>query len=232
MTDEVMGALTLKVVPSGKFDVYGIPTMRQCYGDNGYSVMRDSTDSVLIFNNYLRRPTYPVVKNYALRLYELDRTIDVNVSAQKTPVLVLCDENERLSLENIYAKYTGNQPVIFGKKTLNPEQITVLTTGAPYVSDKLYELKVSLFNEALTMLGIVNVSIEKKERLLSDEVMRSMGGTFASRTSALSMRDTACDEINDMFGLDVQVVFRSEETDNRPMTSDVESDVEGGSLYE
>lgn len=223
--DEVVGDLTLKVTAGGKLDVYGIPTQRTAYGDNGYSVMVNPANSVLIFNNYKQKPTFPVITNYAMRLYELDRTIDVNVNAQKTPVLILCDENERLSMENLYNQFTGNRPVIFGKKGLSLDNFEVLKTDAPYVSDKIYDLKTQLFNECMTLLGIANVSIEKRERLVTDEVNRSMGGTYANRMAYMTMREKAADSINKMFGTNITVKFREDTVQEESMddTEDYES---------
>ena len=217
--DEVMGDLTLKVTLGGRLGVYGIPVEYTGYGNNGYSIKLDPTNSVLIFNSYKRKPTFQVIQNYAMRLYELDRTIDVNCNAQKTPVLIVCDENERLSFENLYTQYEGNRPVIFGKKGLSVDNFEVLKTDAPYVSDKLYNLKVNIFNEALTLLGISNVSIEKRERLVSDEINKAMGGTFANRMAYMSMREKAVEKINKMFGTNIEVVFREDEEDD-----DIEED--------
>ena len=211
--DDVIGDLTLKVALGDRLGVYGIPTKYEGYGSNEYRIKLDVSNSVLIFNNYKMKPTYQLILNYAMRLYELDRTIDVNVGAQKTPVLILCDENERLSMENLYTQYEGNRPVIFGKKGLSLDNFEVLKTDAPYVSDKIYDLKVNLFNEALTALGISNVSIEKRERLVSDEVSRAMGGTMANRMAYMSMRQKAAKDINKMFGTDIEVVFRSDVED-------------------
>lgn len=226
--DEVMQAvLSLKVALGGKFDCYGIPVTRVGYGNNEYRITCGRDNSVLVFNNYKMKPTFPIITNYAMRLYEIDRTIDVNVGAQKTPVLVLCDENERLSMENIYTQYEGNRPVIFGKKGLNTENLTVLKTDAPYVSDKLYNLKTNIFNEALTMLGVANVSIEKRERLVSDEVTKALGGTISNRYSYLAMRQKAADEINKKWGLNVKVSFRDGEADEDTATADVEHEEKG-----
>lgn len=207
--------LTLKVVLSGKFDVYGIPTMRKAYGQNGYTVNRTPEDSVVIWNNLAHRPTFQWITNFAMRLYDLDRTIDVNARAQKTPVLVTCDENERLSFENIYAQYDGNRPVIYGTKGLNKDSLQVLRTDAPYVSDKIYQLKVNIWNEAMACLGVANLSMQKKERLISSEVDQQMGGTLAQRYSFVVARQEAADKINKMFGTNITVKFRDGDIDTQ-----------------
>lgn len=147
---------------------------------------------------------------FARRLYELDRAIDVNAKAQKTPVLIQCDDDQRLTMLNLYQQYDGNQPYIFGNSKLNTKGLTVLKTDAPYVCDKLYELKTQYWNEALTYLGISNINTQKKERMITDEVTRNQGGTVASRYSRLESRREACRKINEMFGLDIWCDYRED----------------------
>ena len=199
--------LALTVMIGGELNVYRIPTKRNAYATNGYFNRLTEKDSVLIFNNRIHTPSKLQVEIFAQRLYNIDRTIDVNVNGQKTPIAILCDENQRLTMENLYMKYEGNQPFIFGGKDLDVKGIQAINTGAPYVSDKLYELKREYWNEALTYLGVANVQTAKKERLITDEVNRSMGGVFASRLSRLNERQEACKKINEMFGLDISVEF-------------------------
>lgn len=232
--DEVMGFLCLQNILGGQFDVYRIPVDRRAYAVNGYQKRLDNTDSVIIWNNYLHTNSMLDVQMFAKRLYNLDRAIDVNANAQKTPILLLCDESERLSLENIYMQYDGNMPVIKAQKSLNPNAFTVLNTDAPYVADKLYQLKTQIWNEALTYLGISNINITKKERLITDEVTRNQGGTIASRYSRLQARREACKKINDMFGLDIWCDYREdfqeiEESDDT-IKGDPNSDGGGGEI--
>lgn len=208
--DEVLGYLGLQCVLGGRFNVYRIPIERRAFATNGYQKNLDDTNSVIIWNNYLHTNSMLDVEMFSKRLYNLDRAIDVNANAQKTPVLIQCDESQRLTMKNLYKQYEGNEPFIFGTKGLDTNGIKVLTTGAPYVADKLYELKTQLWNEALTYLGISNTNVVKKERLISDEVTRNLGGVIASRYSRLEARRQACEQINKMFGLNVSVDYRSD----------------------
>ena len=202
--------LALQCAISGPLDVYRIPIRRRAYAVNGFNQELDNTNSVIIYNNMLHKNSMLDVRMFARELYNLDRAISVNANAQKTPILIRCTENERLSLENLYMNYDGNKPVIYGDKQLNPNALTVLKTDAPYVADKLYTLKTQKWNEALTYLGISNVNITKRERLITDEVTRNQGGTIASRYSRLESRRMACKAINEMFGLDVQCDYRED----------------------
>lgn len=202
--------LALQCAISGPLDVYRIPIKRRAYAVNGFNQELDNTDSVIIYNNMLHKNSMLDVRMFARELYNLDRAISVNANAQKTPILIRCTENERLSIENLYMDYDGNKPVIYGDKQLNPNALAVLKTDAPYVADKLYTLKTQKWNEALTYLGISNVNITKRERLITDEVTRNQGGTIASRYSRLESRRQACAKINKMFGLNIQCDYRED----------------------
>ena len=208
--DEVLGYLCLQNILGGEFDVYRVPIKRRAYAVNGYQKDLNRDDSVIIFNNYLHTNSMLDVRMFAKRLYNLDRAIDVNANAQKTPILIQCDETQRLTMLNVYKQYQGNEPVIFGDKNLNTSGVKVLQTNAPYVCDKLYQLKTQIWNEALTYLGISNINVQKKERLITDEVTRNQGGTIASRYSRLESRREACKKINDMFGLNIWCDYRED----------------------
>ena len=208
--DELGDYLALQCLINGKLNVYRIPINRRAFAVNGYQKKLTDKDSVIIFNNMLHTNSWLDVKMFAKRLYNLDRIIDVNANAQKTPILIKGNEQQRLTLTNLYKEYDGNAPVIFADKSLDMNALQVLSTQAPYVADKIYQLKTQIWNEALTYLGISNVSFQKRERMVSDEVTRSQGGTVASRYSRLNARRQACEQINKMFGLNIECDFRED----------------------
>lgn len=201
--------LSLRVAPSSGFNVYGIPSVRRAFGYNGYTYdgLTDK-NSVMIYNNELHTNSVRMCRVYAIRLAELDRIIETNCKAQKTPILVQATEKQRLTMKNLYMQYEGNEPFIFGDKEITPDALKAFRTDAPLVADKLYLLKTQYWNEALTYLGIVNTSYVKRERMVADEVMRSMGGTIASRYGRLLERQRAAEKINKLFGLNIEVKFR------------------------
>ena len=234
--DEELGYLTLQNAVNGGLNVYRIPVNRRAYAVNGYQKKLSDEDSVIIFNNYLHTNSALDATMFAKRLYNLDRAIDVNANAQKTPVIIKCDETQRLTMLNLYKQFDGNVPFIFGDKALNTNGLQVLKTDAPYVADRLYQLKTQIWNEALTYLGISNINVQKKERLISDEVMRNQGGTIASRYSRLNARRDACKQINKMFGLDIWCDYREDyqqiSEGNDTVNGDPNSDGEGGAFSE
>lgn len=219
--DDVLGFLALPVAWQNQFTVYEQPVNYRAYAVNGYQKNLSIKDSVIIWNNQLHTNNIADIMNYAKRLYNLERIIDINADAQKTPIIIQGSKEQALTLKNLYKEYDGNARVIFGYDSLDIDALKVLKTDAPYVSDKIYELKTQIWNEALTFLGIPNLTLQKKERVITDEVTRSMGGTFASRYAVLDSRRQAIEKINELFNLDITVDFKdNEEFDTEPETED------------
>lgn len=231
--DEVMGNLALNVVCQGNFNVYGEPIRRRAYSKyNQYQKELTDSDSVVIWNNMDRTPTYPIIELFSQRLYNLDRIIDVNSNAQKTPVLLKCDQKQRLTLLNAFKEMDGNSPVIFADNSFDENSIFCLKTDAPYVCDKIYDLKTNIWNEALTYLGIPSANVMKKERLIKDEVLRGLGGTLANRYSRLSEREHAVKKINNMFGTNIEVTIRDEIDELGQINTGADNFTNGGDFNE
>lgn len=231
--DEVMGNLALNVICQGNFNVYGEPIRRRAYSKyNQYQKELTDSDSVIIWNNMDRTPTYPIIELFSQRLYNLDRIIDVNSNAQKTPVLLKCDQKQRLTLLNAFKEMDGNSPVIFADNSFDENSIFCLKTDAPYVCDKIYDLKTNIWNEALTYLGIPSANVMKKERLIKDEVLRGLGGTLANRYSRLSEREHAVKKINNMFGTNIEVNIRDEIDELGQINTGADNFTNGGDFNE
>ena len=168
--DDELGFMVLNVNPSDKLNIYMLPTRVNAWSI-GYNKMYNFDDIVYIMNNELQKPTMASLELFANRLYETERTIDVNLQAQKTPILIEGDTKTILTLKNVYMQYSGNTPFIFGNKQFDiSNKLNVLKTDAPYLIDKLDVHKHQIFNEALTVLGIDNANTDKKERLITNEV--------------------------------------------------------------
>jgi hypothetical protein len=206
--DEIMGYLALQCMISGPLDVYRIPILRRAYASNGYQMPLDNLNSVLIFNNSLRTNSQLDIEMYAWRLYEVQRAIDINIKLQKTPKIIKCSENQRLTIINLFKQYDGNYPFIFGDKTLDLKGLESLDIAAPYVADKLMVIKQQIWDEAMTYLGIANTNTSKRERLNTSEISVGMGDVEAQRYTRLMEREVACERINDMFGLKLEVRYK------------------------
>lgn len=238
--DPKLGFMALKVNPSDKLNIYNLPTRVEAWSI-GYNKNYDFNDIVYIMNNELQKPTIETIQLFASRLYETERTIDVNLIAQKTPVLIEGDTKTILTLKNVYMQYSGNTPFIFGNKQFDiSNKLNVLNTNAPYLIDKLDIHKHQVFNDALTVLGINNANTDKKERLITDEVTSNEQLVNYYLNCWYKTRKKACDEINEKFLSDsdtkISIKLNDEVMNLLAETNNASVDVEErgidyGSLY-
>lgn len=208
--DPEMSFLNLKVTPADTLNVYNEPLAFTAYA-TGYSKVFNADDCVLIRNNYLDKSTDSTIIIFAEKLAELDIAATVNIKAQKTPVLIRCDEKTRMSLEAVYNQFEGNRPVIWGSKSLQEKPLDVMRTEAPFIADRLREEKRAVWNEALEFLGLnTNPSDKKKERLIVTEVNANNEQIDIQGSTMLLTRQQACEAINKKYGLNVSVKKRIE----------------------
>lgn len=156
-------------------------------------------DSVLIWNNDLIKPSVNIVEYYAEKLADITRIIEINQNAQKTPITIVTDSNNKLSYLNAYNQYDGNAPVMIMDKDFDKNAMGVFQTGAPYVVDRLQLQKNQLWRECMTLLGIENTNMDKKERMVVDEVNGNNDQVKAGLQTRLKARERACEEINRMY---------------------------------
>lgn len=146
----------------GKLNIYNLPTFFNCYSYDYQELRRlysplsnsqNDEECILVMNTFERIPTISTIQLFAYRLYEAEMTAFTNIRAQKTPIMVLCPQKQRLTLKNLYAKYEGNEPFIFGdNEQLDTNSLRSINTEAPFVADKIIDYKKEIWNEALTFL--------------------------------------------------------------------------------
>ena len=219
------------------FDNYDIPMNRIAYANNRYRNRLSWKDSVIISDNYLHESTWPTLTMFAQQLTNIEITKQINLRAQKTPILILCDEKQRLTMENLFNKLDCGTPVIFGSKNLDIEGVKVLNTGAPYLLDKLQEEKINVLHEAFSYLGVGSLEIVKRERYITNEIQAANEGNIAQRANRLKARTEAAEHINKMFGLNISVEYSpiADQIANDMLRAGIESaapdldpDLEGG----
>lgn len=214
LKDEELGFINTKCSNNNVINIYGLPSDLHCFsfeyqkwrklycGLNEVNGNDPYKEAILVMNDYDMLPTLSMMDLFAYRLYECDRTCDVNVKAQKHPVMVICDENQRLTMENLYSQYDGNEPFIFGDKNqLDEKNLRAINTNAPIVLKQIDEHKKEIWNEALTYLGINNINVEKKERAVVDEINSNNELVNLNLDVYLKPRQEACRQFNELFGL-------------------------------
>lgn len=210
---------------TGYYNIYNEPLSYNVIG-NKYNDVVDTEKGVVIRNNARETNDRDDIMLFAERINEVELTMDLNLDGQKTPYIILCDEKERLTFKNIIKQVRKYKRAIFGTKNLSINNITTLDTKSEYLLDKLQMHKKELMNELLTFLGINNNDVQKRERVVVDEVNANNEFILVNIDHMYDERKRAVDEINEKFGLNIIIEKREVnaigsihddfETDNRP----------------
>lgn len=228
LKDKKFGFINTRATTVGKINLYGIPTKLHCYSfeyDTQRSVytgllpnVREDQQCILVQNNWNRIPTWFAMQLFAYRLYEVQRSADTNIKGQKFPILIVTNDKQKHSMINLYNNYDGNQPVItVDKNLMDSNELKAINTESPFVADKLMDYKKEIMNEALTYLGINNIMLEKKERLVQDEANSNNELINLNLQKFLAPRQLAAKQFNEKFGLtgtdkEIKVKLRSDLT--------------------
>lgn len=231
--DEVMGLIALPYINTAKLDVYGRPNKIQVISQNGYVKNLSRDEFVIMYDNNGRYPLWLDILQYAERMALATRTIDINMSQQKTPRFWKTKTNKKKSVEDMVNNIDGFENVVLTYDDVDLNDTTLILEPAPYVADKLNLDKDRIYNEFLRLIGIANLSYQKAERNISDEIQAMQGGTIASRYSRFEPRQKAIEEINKKFGTNIEVQYydgipkSNEELEEK---LDIETEVEENDL--
>ena len=75
------------------------------------------------------------------------------------------------------------------------------------ITDKLDEHLRTLWEEFYSHIGVSSLLVQKRERVIRDEMRASMGGTIASRYIRFNPRKIALEKIKKLWGYDIELEF-------------------------
>lgn len=229
--DPQMGYMVAGLAQQGSINCYGDPTtvlpVAENYVYNGPKLI-NGENCYVIRNNDLMLPNFPLVRNYAFKLTNIDRAIDVNIEATKTPIIVRCSDRQRMSLKNAINQRRDNEPVIWSVDTSDINgMVSTLETNAPVVFPQLQTQKHMVLNEVFTDLGINNANMDKRERMVANEVEANNEQVKASEDVMLKVREEACKQINRIFP-DLNISVKRRKLDQIPEYEEINKDeIEG-----
>lgn len=226
--DEYLGLLALPFVNMGKLDLYGRPIDIQVIGRNGYHRELKEGEYVIMWDNRSKQALIYDILQYAERIAQIQRTMDINIAQQRTPRIWKTKTENKKTIDDLINGVSSNNEIITTYDNLELDDTTIVLSPAPFVADKLAEQKDKIWNEFLRLIGIANSSFQKKERNIRDEVFISQAGTIASRFTRFNSRVDAIDKINKKWNLDLEVEYY----DGLPTTLKEEDDINGEEYLE
>ena len=206
--DEVLGVIALPYTVLGKLDIYGRPRKIIAAAPNGtYRRTLNYGEFVIMYDNNGRYPIYLDILQYAERMAMFQRVMDINIAQQKTPRFWKTKTDKEKSVRDLVNNVDSFENLVITYDDIDLNDTTLVMEPAPYISDKVDLNKDKIYNEFLRLIGIANLSFQKKERNIKDEIQAMQGGTIASRFSRFEPRQKAVKQINEKFGINMKVKY-------------------------
>lgn len=228
-----IGLIALPYQTIGKLDIYNRPIKIKCIASNGQqSRILEPKEYVIMYDNTDFRSIIPDIRLYAQKMASTERAADINVQQQRTPRIIKGSKSQEQTIKDLYAEIDRNEDVLYLYKDLDIDDIDIVLQPAPFVADRLDAHADRIWNNFCRLVGVSNISLQKKERLISSEVNAMQGGAIASRWSRYIPRKTAIDEINKKFpdyvDGEASVHFYDYEPDSDPEAEEFNTFEEGG----
>lgn len=205
--DDILGLLALPYANFGGLDVYGRPKQIQVYSNTGYNKKLNYGEFVIMYDNNGHYPLLADIIQYAERIAMNTRTSDINISQQRTPRFWKTKTENLKSIQDLVNNVDSNAETVIAYDNLDLDDTTLVLEPAPFVADKIDQHQEKIWNEFLRLIGISNLSYQKKERNIKDEINAMQGGTIASRFSRFEPRQRAIQQINKKFNMNIEVSY-------------------------
>lgn len=204
---------TLQAMPYGTYNMYGLPTKWRAVGYDGLTDYEcDNENAVLCYYNNSRFAPWNALEIYARKMTHYERTEDVNLTNQMQPYIYIAPQEKKMELVNLVKQIQGGEPAVLGDSGLLDlvQNVTAIDTKTPIITEELARSNQNVLNQALLYLGIPHLAFEKGERMIEDEARANTAPTNVMLLDCLRARRDFCEQVNEKFGLDVQVVFNDD----------------------
>lgn len=164
---------------------------------------------VKCFDNY--RGFNDLLNDYSNTLAEFDKSIKTALMNGNIPLMGFAkDKKQAEEIRNAYAVATNGEPLVILDKSLEPEDrekllIPLTSHDTTSIVDKLLNSRRMVINNFLTQIGIENANINKKERLVTDEVNANNEEVVSVISCVYENIKKGFDEANRIFNLDLDV---------------------------
>ena len=207
--DDVLGLLALPYQTIGRPDIYGRPEKIMVQGANGYhrTLSVSNGEAIIMYDNEGKYPLILDIVQDAERIALCKRVQDTNIAQQKTARVWLTSKDKEQTVKDLLNKVDGNVENVIAYDSLDINSVQGVLNPAPYITNDIDEHLEKLWEEFYSHIGISSVVINKKERLIRDEMRASQGGTIASRYVRFNSRKIALAKIKQRWGIDIELEF-------------------------
>lgn len=171
------------------------------------TIEKVTPNAVMLKDNALMFPYVRFIYDYAAKIADVSRSLDVIAKVLKSPVLITAPEQLRAGIINAVKAVDENNVAVVSASGLPIDAVKVLDLGAdPQRVLQLWEYRENLKAEIREKLGIQNNPDNKKrERMITAEAEANTQQTRTNLEKRLKYRKEFAENLNAFYGWNVSV---------------------------
>lgn len=206
-------ALDLTALPctlGNTFNILWQPTSVTVHGFGFSKTLLDPAEFGFVRATPSGIPLAITVYEYTKRMADCLRAIDVLCQRMKRPYVIMANEKQRLTIQNLFKNIKDNEEIIITNKDFPIDGSSFDVAPLPWSGNltQLWETYKKYERILYTALGINTVDNEKKERVVVDEV--NANNMVIEMSNEVSIKEiTLClEDVNRKFGTDISVEMK------------------------
>ena len=172
---------------------------------------------VIVDNNAIRNPLYPLIERYAILLAHADLSLQaILINSRATGIITATSQQQADSVKEWYnALVDGRTFAIVDDENMeslaNAEGLRNVSTVYPnsHSINDYFTITQNLLKSFYNDIG-VRMGVEKRERMITDEVNSDEERLLFNLNDMLESRKKACEDLKRLFGFDVTVNLSKE----------------------
>ena len=192
------------------------------------TLQRVDKDVVIGWCQANKKPVRAIIDYYAERLQLCEDVIKASLNAQRMPWLLVTSPEDEKAIEELFENVMSGEAA-FHVPSDFAEKVKILTSGAPFILDKLYDYEKALEDELRECLGQKNLGVKnKKEHLITpevesnDEVTKESGDIFFDEIQAW------CDRFTETCGYKLHLERMHKDDEDDAITEEDEDEDDDG----
>ena len=158
-----------------RYNIYDFPTHATLINTRGVKfitprILEIDKEVVIIYAQNNHKSIWSSIECKVEEIIDLEMKKRTALKAQSQAWFFAFSPEDFKIAKALQDSLDNDEPYMFGAFN-DPDRIKGITSGAPYIVDKIQQQIDGRVNEVLTMLGVNNIGIdEKKEHLVVDEI--------------------------------------------------------------
>lgn len=194
-----------------RYNIYDFPTHVRLINTRGVKFITPDSleidkDVVIIYAQKNHKSVLSSIEAKINEIVDLEMKKRTSLKAQSQPWMFTFDPEDFDQVKVMQEQLENDDPFMF-VPVKESDKAKALTSGAPFIVDKIQQLIDGRVNEVLTMLGVNNIGVgEKKEHLIVDEVNANNEDIEQQSYSYTSQLEEDFDRIGKVLGYNISVI--------------------------